>query len=377
MNHIKDPQTDRASRLQALLRKKKQDAPGASQTEKTSAAVPMAAPVVGELQPVAAGIYGLRLPNFSVLDHVNVWLLRGNQGWIIVDTGAAREPIRAIWKDLLSRLPDTSPIEAIVITHIHDDHFGNAGWLQAETNAPVYMTPLEWGFVQNARAWDLKKTEELWYQYFALVGLDREAVRAAGLHRLDYLDASPFPERVEPLLPDQVFEGPDRNWKVAIHPGHTAAHAMLLDSREELLVAADHGLKDYPIGLGPSPVDPHHDLLTGFQEALQVLQNAGDQTLILPGHGTPWRGTKGFAAELTRRMMARQQSALHFFDASCSIPAYQWCAPLIERASSSHQQYLIYADAIGHLAHLVATDKLSRTFDDQGLAHYFIASDPK
>ena len=360
--------TDRASRLKALLQKKA--SPGGPAKKRRTPRLKE-----GELVAIEPGVYGLRLPNFSVLDHVNIWLLRGETGWIIVDTGAATEPVRAIWRQVLADLPETDEVEAIVVTHIHDDHFGNAGWLQEQTGAEVWMSELEWGFVQEARERSPQAMEEVWYAFFGRAGLTREEVRDEGLHRLDYLDARPLPEEVKPLVDGQSLEAAGRDWTVAIHAGHTAAHAMLVDSLGRLLLAADHGLKDYPIGLGPNPSDLEHDPVPGYRAALDVVADQREETLILCGHGQPWRGVDGVVQAARRRLTSRHESARSFFALDQARPALQWCQPLIERASSSHQKYLIYADVLGHLNHLVAAEVLRRQVDDQGVAHYYRVPD--
>ena len=48
-------------------------------------------PEPGEVTEVADGVFWIRLPVWGRLNHINVWLLRDNDGWTIVDTGLPTE----------------------------------------------------------------------------------------------------------------------------------------------------------------------------------------------------------------------------------------------------------------------------------------------
>jgi hypothetical protein len=44
-------------------------------------------PEFGTTMEVAPGVYWLRMPLPMSLNHINLYLIEGNQGWTIVDTG--------------------------------------------------------------------------------------------------------------------------------------------------------------------------------------------------------------------------------------------------------------------------------------------------
>ncbi|HRD85343.1 MAG TPA: MBL fold metallo-hydrolase, partial [Rubrivivax sp.] len=50
----------------------------------------------GAVVEVASGVLWVRLPMPMALDHINVWLLRGDTGWTIVDTGLPTEQTKAL-----------------------------------------------------------------------------------------------------------------------------------------------------------------------------------------------------------------------------------------------------------------------------------------
>ncbi|MDH5749256.1 MAG: MBL fold metallo-hydrolase, partial [Rhodospirillales bacterium] len=54
-------------------------------------------PDAGETREVAPGVYWLRMPLPFKLDHINLWLLEDEGGWTIIDTGIAKDDVKALW----------------------------------------------------------------------------------------------------------------------------------------------------------------------------------------------------------------------------------------------------------------------------------------
>ena len=104
------------------------------------------------LAQVAEGIYQVRLPLPFPLRIVNCYLLRDGDSWTVVDSGLNYSPGRATWQaafDMLEIRPES--IERIILTHAHPDHYGMAGWLSAQSGAPVLLAPEEQAFAE--RVW--------------------------------------------------------------------------------------------------------------------------------------------------------------------------------------------------------------------------------
>src|SRR5690606_37457146 len=78
------------------------------------------------------------------LNHINVWMLDDHDaqgpGVAIVDTGIAAEELRRHWQSLLAGRRVTK----VIVTHLHPDHSGLAGWLCERWNAPLYMSRTEY-----------------------------------------------------------------------------------------------------------------------------------------------------------------------------------------------------------------------------------------
>ena len=83
------------------------------------------------MNEVLPGVYLLQLPlTGSPLRFTNGYLLRGDDGWTLVDCGWDQpdvlEALRTQLSEIGARIED---IRTIVVTHFHADHYGFAGTL--------------------------------------------------------------------------------------------------------------------------------------------------------------------------------------------------------------------------------------------------------
>ena len=67
-------------------------------------------PAPGEFTEIADGVLWVRMPMPGRLNHINVWLLRDNDGWTIVDTGLNRKDVQNHWQHIFDNHLDGMPI---------------------------------------------------------------------------------------------------------------------------------------------------------------------------------------------------------------------------------------------------------------------------
>ena len=102
----------------------------------------------------------MQLPLPFALRIVNCYLIQDNDGWTIVDTGINIPQAQAVWRltfDSLSIRP--RDIKRLVLTHMHPDHYGMAGWFQELCGEDGAVPPVEGGSSAGMRrsdscAWD-------------------------------------------------------------------------------------------------------------------------------------------------------------------------------------------------------------------------------
>ena len=107
-----------------------------------------ALPERAELLP---GIWRLPLPlRDSPLGHVNTYLVRSDDGYLLVDCGwDTADTLRTLEGHLRAldiRMPD---VRHLVITHIHPDHYGLAGRLREISSADLSFHRLERLYIES------------------------------------------------------------------------------------------------------------------------------------------------------------------------------------------------------------------------------------
>src|SRR5262245_62986259 len=93
---------------------------------------------------VADGVVQWYLPLPMRPTIVNVYLVRGGDGWTLIDTGMNTDDSVTRFRDVLADVGIApTAITRLVATHHHVDHYGTSAPYAALTHAEVYLHPLE------------------------------------------------------------------------------------------------------------------------------------------------------------------------------------------------------------------------------------------
>jgi len=99
-----------------------------------------ATPEHGDIGPVTDGIQWLRMPLPMVLEHINLWLLDDDNGFAIVDTGVDVDSNREVWEKVFAGPMQGTTLTRVIVTHLHPDHVGCAGWLTRMHDVELWMS---------------------------------------------------------------------------------------------------------------------------------------------------------------------------------------------------------------------------------------------
>jgi len=97
-------------------------------------------PEKGRTMAVADGMHWLRMPLPFALNHINLWLLEDDAGWAVVDTGICTDLSKQVWLDTIADVMNGKSVNHVVVTHLHPDHVGCAGWLTDRFGIDLWMT---------------------------------------------------------------------------------------------------------------------------------------------------------------------------------------------------------------------------------------------
>jgi glyoxylase-like metal-dependent hydrolase (beta-lactamase superfamily II) len=219
------------------------------------------------------GIRQITLPLPMRPGHVHAYLLPGEDGWTLVDTGVGLPDAKELWQAELEQAGGR--VARIFVTHFHPDHVGAAADLHELTGAPVVQGALD--YAQCELVWGNPAWSERLVEWFQLHGapddVTAELVGQGSVYR-------PFIRyQRDPIL----VEAGERldGWELVAAAGHADGQLCLL--QDGILVAADHLLERITptVGLWPaSRADPLGDYLAALDRTIEL-----DPRIALPGHG--------------------------------------------------------------------------------------------
>lgn len=240
---------------------------------------------------ILPGIFRLLMPLPFELSHINLWLLRGTHGWTIIDTGFNYGETLALWENVFRDFFQGKPVEDIVITHFHPDHFGLAGMMAEKADVTIRMTNGEFAMVQSLMDGD--ELRRLYTPYYTEAGLTGALHEKMIEKRLFYKKiVSTPPKSIQPLeLDTSIFLGAG-NWRVLGGGGHSPEHACLYNAKDRTFIAGDIVLPQITPNISFFPGNgPDHDPLADYFATLEnVRQQVPDNVHVLPSHGEPFSG---------------------------------------------------------------------------------------
>ncbi|PHV13225.1 MBL fold metallo-hydrolase [Chitinimonas sp. BJB300] len=316
----------------------------------------------GQTIEVVPGVHWLKMPLPFALNHINLWLLREERGWTVVDTGFDAEDSRALWEQLFSGAMAGLPIQRVVVTHYHPDHIGLADWLAQRFTAPFYCSLGE--FASAHAAWH------------GLPGFDVVALNAHfGRHGLPASKAIQYRERGNsyrfgvkslPVSFNRILAGDTLamggvDWVTIPGYGHSPEHMALYSKEKQCLIAGDMLLPKISTNVGTWATDPDADALKPFLASLDRFLDLPEDTLVLPSHGRPFRGIQPRVAALH----AHHQERLGALIAAIQRPmtAFELLPVLFGRVFDLYQTMFALAECIAHLNHLWHAGILRRQQD--------------
>jgi glyoxylase-like metal-dependent hydrolase (beta-lactamase superfamily II) len=288
--------------------------------------------------------------------HVHAYVLPGQDGWTVVDTGLGLPDARERWAAELDQLP--GPVRRIVVTHFHPDHVGAAADLAELTGAPVAQGRLD--YAQCDLVWSSDEWADVLVDWFRLHGVPDDVMLELIEQGAQYRPFIRYQRDPDLLDPGDHVDG----WRTVAAPGHADGQLMLF--RDGVLVAADHVLDRISptVGLWPrSRPDPLGDYLGALEATIAL-----EATLALPGHGEPIDDPTARARELIahhRERLAATAAAL----GTEPQTGYEVSFPLFGDELKPAARRFAVAETLSHLERLVLEGGARRIEDDRGVAY--------
>lgn len=329
-----------------------------------------ASPEPGGTLQVAGGVHWLRMPLPFALAHINLWLLEEGDNWAIVDTGVATEESRSVWERTFAGCMRGRDPSRVIVSHLHPDHAGGAGWLTARFDVPLYMTREEYLLCRVLVADTGRMAPEAGDRFYRGAGFPPEALQ--NYHKVfGYFGrfVAPLPESYHRIRDGDRLAIGGHSWEVVVGRGHSPEHACLFDAERNLLISGDQLLPTISSNVSVYPTEPAADPLGEWLLSLAVLKERVPQdVLVLPAHGRPFRG----AHERLDELMTGHRSSLDLLVEFCRQPrrAIDTFPVLFKRDIDRNNLIMATGESIAHLNYLLSRGVLQVETDRHGVRWY-------
>jgi glyoxylase-like metal-dependent hydrolase (beta-lactamase superfamily II) len=238
---------------------------------------------------IVKGLHWIKLPltmDDITLEYINVYLIRGKEGYLLVDAGFNDDTTFSTLHNYLVKHNLTfSDITQIVVTHAHPDHFGMAGRIKKLSGATLAIHNREAGFIET-RYVHMEKLLEQTGRMLEDNGVPREEL-------VKLRDASlKIVPLVVPTQPDiSLHEGDmiqtgEFTFRVIWTPGHSSGHICLYEPDSKILLSGDHILPKITPNVSVHPQSIENPL-GRYLKALREIRRL-DIMHTLPGHNEPF-----------------------------------------------------------------------------------------
>lgn len=326
-------------------------------------------PQPGELISVADGVHWLRMPLPIALNHINLWLLEDGDGWTIVDTGICTDETKGLWDSIFEKHLDSKPVKRLIVTHMHPDHIGLAGWLVDKWDIDLWMTRSEYLMCRNLMSDNGKEAPEEGIRFYQAAGFDEDQLNVYR-QRFGWYGAriTPLPNAVHRMVNDQEIQIGDNKWKVVVGTGHSPEHACLYCEDQNVVIAGDQILPRISSNVSVRPNEPTENPLAEWLDSCRMLiETLPSDILVLPSHGRPFQG----AHERLNALIHDHEDSLEKLYGLCEEPqrVVDTFPTLFKGEIGENNLIIAVGESLAHLHYLLAEGRIAvkRGADDVNL----------
>jgi len=261
------------------------------------------------MKEILPGLYQmtLTLAGFSP-DSINVYLVRSQDGYMLVDTGwDTPQAVKSMEDQLAGARIDFKDIKRVFMTHGHVDHLGMAWRFKTSHNAVTYLHQNEIELVK-IRFKDRDNFIPMTDAFLLTHG-----VPAAELTPPDF-QIPAVPKLIEPdvlLKGGEVIPCGEYTFRVINTPGHTPGHVSLYEPQNKILISGDVLLPTIATNAA-FHVQHVGNPLKQYMTTLTTLRQL-DINLVLPAHEYVFSNPRPRIDELIEKQQRRGADILKLF----------------------------------------------------------------
>jgi glyoxylase-like metal-dependent hydrolase (beta-lactamase superfamily II) len=319
------------------------------------------------VEEILPNTYKIEIPlPKNPLKALNSYLIKGQDRFLIIDTGMNRQECMHEMSSCLGRLSVDLKKTDFFITHLHVDHIGLVGDLATDTSK-VYFNWLEASIVSPERSEEhLRKISAIYKSH----GFARDELEKAATSHPAYLYGLKRHVDFCPLKEGDTIDIGDYSLRCIETPGHSPNHMCLYEANKKVLISGDHILSDITpnIALWPEMENPLKEYLASLEKVYPL-----DVDLVLPGHRNVWNDHKRRITELQEHHQARLKEILTALEdgEKTAFQIAPWVTWDIDCSSwelfPPSQKWFAVGETIAHLKYLEENRMIRRKTKEQAI----------
>jgi glyoxylase-like metal-dependent hydrolase (beta-lactamase superfamily II) len=331
----------------------------------------MQPPTPGQIIPIAPGVEWARLPLPYRLDHVNIYLIEGNGGWTVLDTGLGSDECRAAWEAILAGPFAGRRLDRMIVTHFHPDHVGLAGWLAERFGLPLTMPRPEYLYSLALQYAPGDLGADMHRPFYRRHGLSADITDLVLSRGHEYLRRTTgVPTTYHRVQHGDRMRIGGRVFSVITGGGHALEQAMLYQPEDRLFFAADQVIARISPNVSVHAMEPDLDALGIYLRSLRSLRDVvSADVLVLPGHGLPFYGLHTRIDELSTHHAGRC-GEIATACRSDSLSVADLVPHVFTRDLDAHQTGFAFGEVLAHVNHMLNRQELTLETDAQGIDRY-------
>ena len=327
-------------------------------------------PKIGGGLEIAPGVVWMRMPLGGSLAFINVWGPKDEDGWTLVDTGMQGPATAEAWRNAFAGPLRGAPVRRVIVTHMHPDHIGMAGWITRKFHCKLWITRLEYLMCRMLTADTGREAPEDGLAFYRAAGwnqdmLDTYATRFGGFGKAMHT----LPDSYRRVVDGEALTIGGREWRAVVGAGHSPEHLCLHCPELKLFISGDQVLPKITSNVSVFPTEPEGDPLDEWLTSLARIKTlVPDDVLVLPAHNDPFHGLHARIDDIVgyheqalgrlQRLIGEKKRAVDVFHA------------LFKRQINNQVLSMATGESLAHLNCLIRRGLAQRERDASGVDWY-------